>query len=255
MSPLTSIVTTDGLRLSATAVGAGAAGVIVPNGAYFAEALAPVWTRHPALVYDLRNRGASDPVADAARLERGVLQDVGRSRDRPPSAGCRPDRPGRPLVRRRRRDALRRGPSRPGTASGAALAVTARPGDAPDAAARRDHAPRVRAPGGAAAIAAGGRCRGPLPGVLGDPGRDLCRRSRPGRRGPVLGPVRSAERARLPQLLDSPCRAVASQGGPHRSGSRACDLSGARGARHRRSQRAVCRRSGLGCAPARTRGC
>ena len=61
-SPLTSIVTTDGLRLSATIAGAGAAGVIVPNGAYFAEALAPVWTRHPALVYDLRNRGASDPL-------------------------------------------------------------------------------------------------------------------------------------------------------------------------------------------------
>ncbi len=76
MSPLTSIVTTDGLRLSATAVGAGPAGVIVPNGAYFADDLARIWARHPALVYDLRNRGASDPVADAARLERGVLQDV-----------------------------------------------------------------------------------------------------------------------------------------------------------------------------------
>lgn len=76
MAPLTSIVTSDGLRLSAASAGAGQARVIVPNGAYFSDELAPIWTRHPALVYDLRNRGASDPVADPARLERGVLNDV-----------------------------------------------------------------------------------------------------------------------------------------------------------------------------------
>lgn len=76
MPPLTAIVTADGLRLSATSVGVGPARVIVPNGAYFSVSLAPIWARHPALVYDLRNRGASDPVADLARQRRGVLHDV-----------------------------------------------------------------------------------------------------------------------------------------------------------------------------------
>jgi pimeloyl-ACP methyl ester carboxylesterase len=76
MSPLTSIVTPDGLRLAVTSAGTEPPRVVVPNGAYFADALAPIWARHPALVYDLRNRGASDPVAEATRLERGVLQDM-----------------------------------------------------------------------------------------------------------------------------------------------------------------------------------
>ena len=56
--------------------GDGPPRVLVPNGEYFADDLATIWTRHPAVVYDLRNRGASEPVADPARLERGVLNDV-----------------------------------------------------------------------------------------------------------------------------------------------------------------------------------
>ena len=76
MPPVTTIATADGLRLSATVVGAGPAQIVVPNGAYFAHDLATVWAPRPALVYDLRNRGASEPVADSARLQRGVLQDV-----------------------------------------------------------------------------------------------------------------------------------------------------------------------------------
>lgn len=69
------VITTDGLRLAVVAAQDGCR-LIVPNGAYFADALASVWARHPALVYDLRNRGASEPVADSARLARGVLHDV-----------------------------------------------------------------------------------------------------------------------------------------------------------------------------------
>jgi len=72
---LSPLVTSDGLRL-AVAAGGDDATVVVPNGAYFADDLAAVWRRHPALVYDLRNRGASDTVADQARLARGVLNDV-----------------------------------------------------------------------------------------------------------------------------------------------------------------------------------
>jgi pimeloyl-ACP methyl ester carboxylesterase len=70
------VLTSDGLRLSTTRAGGGLVQVLVPNGAYFASDFAPVWRRHPALVYDLRNRGASDPVPDAARLAGGIANDV-----------------------------------------------------------------------------------------------------------------------------------------------------------------------------------
>ena len=75
MPLLSPLVTSDGLRL-AVAAGGDDGTVVVPNGAYFSDDLTAVWRRHPALVYDLRNRGASDPVADQARLARGVLNDV-----------------------------------------------------------------------------------------------------------------------------------------------------------------------------------
>jgi pimeloyl-ACP methyl ester carboxylesterase len=67
------VVTSDGLRL---AVAHDGGRLIVPNGAGFTSDLAAIWARHPPLVYDLRNRGASDPVPDASRLSRGVLNDV-----------------------------------------------------------------------------------------------------------------------------------------------------------------------------------
>jgi pimeloyl-ACP methyl ester carboxylesterase len=69
------ILTADGLRLAVVAAHEGGR-LIVPNGAGFAGDLTTVWARHPPLVYDLRNRGASDPVPDASRLARGVLNDV-----------------------------------------------------------------------------------------------------------------------------------------------------------------------------------
>jgi pimeloyl-ACP methyl ester carboxylesterase len=70
------VITSDGLRLSTTLAGDGPVRVLVPNGPYYAADLAPIWRRHPAVVYDLRNRGGSDPVPDPARLTRGVLNDV-----------------------------------------------------------------------------------------------------------------------------------------------------------------------------------
>ena len=69
------VVSSDGLRLAVVA-GPDGARLIVPNGAGFISDLAAVWARHPPLVYDLRNRGASDPVPDASRLSRGVLNDI-----------------------------------------------------------------------------------------------------------------------------------------------------------------------------------
>ena len=75
MTAVPTLLTSDGLRLAVVSGGDDAA-VLVPNGAYFAAELAAAWRRHPALVYDLRNRGASEPVADTARLERGMLNDV-----------------------------------------------------------------------------------------------------------------------------------------------------------------------------------
>jgi pimeloyl-ACP methyl ester carboxylesterase len=69
------VVTPDGLRLAVVAAH-DRCRLVVPNGAGFSADLAAVWRRHPALIYDLRNRGASEPVADPARLERGVLNDV-----------------------------------------------------------------------------------------------------------------------------------------------------------------------------------
>lgn len=69
------VVSSDGLRLAVVAAHDGGR-LIVPNGAGFISDLATVWARHPPLVYDLRNRGASDPVPDASRLSRGVLNDI-----------------------------------------------------------------------------------------------------------------------------------------------------------------------------------
>ena len=68
--------TNDSLRLSASTHGAGAVRAIVPNGAYYARDLAPLWSRRAALVYDLRNRGASDAATDVATLSRGIWNDV-----------------------------------------------------------------------------------------------------------------------------------------------------------------------------------
>jgi 2-hydroxy-6-oxonona-2,4-dienedioate hydrolase len=69
------VVTSDGLRLAVVTAADGCR-LIVPNGAGFVGDLTALRARHPPLVYDLRNRGASDPVPDASRLSRGVLNDV-----------------------------------------------------------------------------------------------------------------------------------------------------------------------------------
>lgn len=73
---LDALCTDDGRRLWAATVGDGPLAVIVPNGASYAADLAPLWRGRAGLVYDLRNRGASETETDDARLSRGIAQDV-----------------------------------------------------------------------------------------------------------------------------------------------------------------------------------
>ncbi|MEZ5289619.1 MAG: alpha/beta hydrolase [Vicinamibacterales bacterium] len=76
MSELPALATADGLRLYARRAGDGAAQVVLPNGTYYLDDLAPLWISRPAVAYDLRNRGASETVTAPDRLDRGVLADV-----------------------------------------------------------------------------------------------------------------------------------------------------------------------------------
>ena len=109
---------------------------------------------------------------------------------------------------------------------------------------RRDA--RFRAPRGAAAGAARRRCRGTVPGVLGGAAGPLRRRSGAGPARRRLGPLRAAQRTRLHGLLDGARRAVASARRSRPTPTSPASRPGAGRARHRRSQRAVRGRTGLG---------
>jgi proline iminopeptidase len=50
--------------------------LVMPNGAYLLDDFGWLAQQRTLIVYDLRNRGRSDAVTDAARLKRGVLHDV-----------------------------------------------------------------------------------------------------------------------------------------------------------------------------------
>jgi pimeloyl-ACP methyl ester carboxylesterase len=65
------------VRLYYRLTGSGPATVIVPNGLYYADDLAPLWLDRTAVVYDLRNRGRSEPVTEPDLLRRGIVNDVG----------------------------------------------------------------------------------------------------------------------------------------------------------------------------------
>ena len=66
----------DGVRLYFRQVGRGTPSVVVPNGLYYVDDLAPLWQARSAVAYDLRNRGRSETIVDPERLRRGVLNDV-----------------------------------------------------------------------------------------------------------------------------------------------------------------------------------
>src|SRR5436190_7304025 len=66
-----SVATADGTRLHLDVLGDAPHVVLVPNGTYLVEDLAPIAARRQLAVYDPRNRGRSDAVAGG-----GILQDV-----------------------------------------------------------------------------------------------------------------------------------------------------------------------------------
>ena len=70
------VTTPDGVRLYYRLTGPGTPTVVVPNGVYYVDDLAPLWQGRTAVVYDLRNRGRSDAVSDPDVLRRGVINDV-----------------------------------------------------------------------------------------------------------------------------------------------------------------------------------
>jgi proline iminopeptidase len=70
------ITTDDGVRLFFQRVGSGRQTVIVPNGIYLLDDFTRFAQGRTLIFYDVRNRGRSDSISDAAKLARGVLQDV-----------------------------------------------------------------------------------------------------------------------------------------------------------------------------------
>jgi pimeloyl-ACP methyl ester carboxylesterase len=62
--------------LAGSALANGAPTLVVPNGWYLLDYLAPLAAERRIVVYDPRHRGLSDAVTDAAELARGVYADV-----------------------------------------------------------------------------------------------------------------------------------------------------------------------------------
>jgi proline iminopeptidase len=58
----------DGVRLYYHRIGNGSEVVIVPGRLFLADALAPLARSHTIILYDMRNRGRSDPVADSTLI-------------------------------------------------------------------------------------------------------------------------------------------------------------------------------------------
>src|SRR6266850_5804501 len=77
MHPIDEYVTTDdGVRLFAQRLGTGSRALVFPNGMYLLEDFKYLAADRTLIVYDVRNRGRSDHVGDAAKLERGINHDV-----------------------------------------------------------------------------------------------------------------------------------------------------------------------------------
>lgn len=70
-------VTTDnGIRLFFQTFGDGARRVVIPNGFYLVDDFRHLADGRTLIVYDVRNRGRSDEIVDAAKLSRGIDNDV-----------------------------------------------------------------------------------------------------------------------------------------------------------------------------------
>jgi proline iminopeptidase len=77
MRPTQGHLTTDeGVRLYFQTVGTEARTVVLPNGLTLLDDFRPLAEGRTLLVYDVRNRGRSDTIADPAKLQRGIHNDV-----------------------------------------------------------------------------------------------------------------------------------------------------------------------------------
>jgi pimeloyl-ACP methyl ester carboxylesterase len=77
ISPASSYFSTaDGVRLYYETRGSGPNTLIIPNGVCLMDDLQRLAVGRTIIAYDLRNRGRSDAVDDAVKLERGILNDV-----------------------------------------------------------------------------------------------------------------------------------------------------------------------------------
>src|SRR5262245_2124311 len=72
----TFVSTDDGVRLFVKTFGEGDRTVVIPNGFHLIDDFVFLARTRRLVVYDVRNRGRSEPVADTAKLARGILNDV-----------------------------------------------------------------------------------------------------------------------------------------------------------------------------------
>jgi proline iminopeptidase len=70
------LTTADGLRLFYQTLGAGPQTIVIPNGLYLLHDFERLAKSRTLVAYDVRNRGRSDSVEDAAKLKRGIQNDV-----------------------------------------------------------------------------------------------------------------------------------------------------------------------------------
>jgi pimeloyl-ACP methyl ester carboxylesterase len=66
----------DGVRLFVQMFGEGDRTVVIPNGFHLLEDVSFLARGRRLVIYDVRNRGRSDAVADSAKPRRGILDDV-----------------------------------------------------------------------------------------------------------------------------------------------------------------------------------
>ncbi len=70
------MTTEDGVRLFFQKLGDGPETAIIPNGFHLLDDFQRLAAGRTLIFYDLRNRGYSDPVSEAAKLARGIHHDV-----------------------------------------------------------------------------------------------------------------------------------------------------------------------------------
>jgi proline iminopeptidase len=77
MQPIESFASAnDGVRLFVQTLGEGDSTVVIPNGFHLLEDFSFLARGRRLVVYDVRNRGRSDSIADSVKPARGILDDV-----------------------------------------------------------------------------------------------------------------------------------------------------------------------------------